>query len=50
MIELMAELDVQERSVYQHMHRWRSNIKMVISEGDEYDLEMLRWGPVVSFL
>jgi hypothetical protein len=50
MIELMTKLDVQERSVYQHMDRWRGNIKMVISEGDEYDLEMLRWGPVVSFL
>jgi hypothetical protein len=50
MIELMTELDVQERSVHQHMHRWRGNIKMVISEGDEYDSERLRWGPMVSFL
>jgi len=50
MIELMTELDVQERSVHQHMHRWRGNIKMVISEGDEYDLERLKWAPVVGFL
>lgn len=49
MIELMTELDVQERSVHQHMHRWRGNIKMVISEGNEYDSERLRWGPVLSF-
>jgi hypothetical protein len=32
------------------MHRWWGNIKKVISEGDEYDPERLRWGPVVSFL
>jgi len=50
MLELMTELDVQERSVHQHMHRWRGNTTVVISEEDEYDSERLRWGPVVSFL
>jgi len=34
MVKLMTELDVEERSVYQHMHRWRGNIEMIISEGD----------------
>jgi hypothetical protein len=50
MLELMTELDVQERSVHQHMHRWRGNTTVVINEEDEYDSERLRWGPVVSFL
>jgi len=50
MIELMTELDVQERSVHQHVHRWRRNIKMIISEGAEYDSDRLRLDAVVSFL
>jgi len=50
MIEVMTKLDVQERSVHQHMHRWRGNIKTIISEGAEYDSDRLRWDTVVSFL
>jgi hypothetical protein len=50
MIELMTEIDVQERSVHHHKHRWRGNIKMVISEGEEYHSLRLRWVPMVSFL